>query len=53
MTFSKVVTNDHFCHFDNLIQTMKGLYIVFETIGGLYTKTVNHRGENVNLPFSF
>ena len=29
------VTNDHFCHFDTLIQTMIGLYIVFETMGGL------------------
>ena len=32
--FKGLVTNDHFRHFDTLIQTIMGLSIVFETIGG-------------------
>ena len=38
------VTNDHSRHFDALIQTMRGLYIVFEIIRGLCKKNAKSQG---------
>ena len=48
--FKCSIVNDHFRHFNTLIQTMSGLYITFETIKGLCTKILNHRGIKYNLP---
>ena len=39
-----------FRHFDTLIQTMRGLYIIFKIIRGLWKKILNHRPIKCNFP---
>ena len=48
--FKCFITNDQLRHFDTLIQTMKRLYIIFKTIGGLCRKTLN-KGISVICPY--
>ena len=40
--------NDHFHPLDSLIQTMRGLCIIFKTIGGLCTKILNYSKCNLS-----